>query len=199
VKALTVRQPWAQLIALGEKTIETRTRLTSHRGLLAIHAGIHPPPKCHRCNGTGMPGPEGDACDVCAGDGIDTIGDTHGEELVYGAIVAVVDLVDCVPMVDSTDEAPTPCIHVGSSGLTLWDAPDWDGEANETDLSDQSALGVFRAGRYGWILQPVYAENGPLPLALPEPVPCRGAQGLWTVPADVEAAVRAQLAAAVAS
>ncbi len=32
-------------------------------------------------------------------------------------------------------------------------------------------------------------------VTLPEPVPCKGAQGLWTVPPDVLAAVRAQLAA----
>ena len=31
-------------------------------------------------------------------------------------------------------------------------------------------------------------------IALPEPVPCRGAQGLWTLPADVESAVLAQIA-----
>ena len=30
---------------------------------------------------------------------------------------------------------------------------------------------------------------------LAEPVPCRGQQGLWTLPADVEAAVRRQLGA----
>lgn len=32
---------------------------------------------------------------------------------------------------------------------------------------------------------------------LPVPVPCRGAQGLWTLPADVEAAVLAQLPAPI--
>jgi len=31
---------------------------------------------------------------------------------------------------------------------------------------------------------------------LAEPVPCKGAQGLWTLPVDVEAAVVAQLARA---
>jgi hypothetical protein len=33
-------------------------------------------------------------------------------------------------------------------------------------------------------------------ITLDEPVPCRGALGLWTVPDDVEAAVRAQIAGA---
>jgi hypothetical protein len=37
-KALSVRQPWASLIACGLKTIEIRTWSTTHRGQLYIHA-----------------------------------------------------------------------------------------------------------------------------------------------------------------
>jgi hypothetical protein len=39
VLALSVRQPWAGLIASGAKTIEVRAWPTTHRGPLAIHAG----------------------------------------------------------------------------------------------------------------------------------------------------------------
>jgi hypothetical protein len=39
MRALSVRQPWAELILSGRKTIETRTWRTSHRGLIAVHAG----------------------------------------------------------------------------------------------------------------------------------------------------------------
>lgn len=39
LKALTLHQPWASLVAVGAKTIETRSRRISHRGPLAIHAG----------------------------------------------------------------------------------------------------------------------------------------------------------------
>lgn len=38
MKALTLWQPWATGIAIGAKTIETRSWSTKHRGLLAIHA-----------------------------------------------------------------------------------------------------------------------------------------------------------------
>ena len=38
MKALTLWQPWASLIALGEKKIETRSWQTTYRGMLAIHA-----------------------------------------------------------------------------------------------------------------------------------------------------------------
>lgn len=38
MKALSFTQPWAQLVALGEKKVETRSWRTSTRGLVAIHA-----------------------------------------------------------------------------------------------------------------------------------------------------------------
>lgn len=39
IKAVTISQPWASLIARGEKWIENRTWSTNYRGELAIHAG----------------------------------------------------------------------------------------------------------------------------------------------------------------
>lgn len=42
MKALSLRQPWASLIADGHKTIETRTWRTRYRGSLAIHASARP-------------------------------------------------------------------------------------------------------------------------------------------------------------
>lgn len=39
MKAITIRQPWASLIALGEKKIETRSWQTKYRGPILIHAG----------------------------------------------------------------------------------------------------------------------------------------------------------------
>lgn len=38
MKALSIRQPWAGAVALGWKDVENRTRLTSHRGWLLVHA-----------------------------------------------------------------------------------------------------------------------------------------------------------------
>jgi hypothetical protein len=39
VKALTIHEPWASLLAVGAKRVETRGWPTRHRGPLAIHAG----------------------------------------------------------------------------------------------------------------------------------------------------------------
>jgi hypothetical protein len=48
MKALTLTQPWASLVALGEKKIETRSWYTSYRGLIAIHAAMGFPGWCKR-------------------------------------------------------------------------------------------------------------------------------------------------------
>jgi hypothetical protein len=42
MKALSVKQPWASMIARGEKTIETRTWRTFYRGPLLIVASKKP-------------------------------------------------------------------------------------------------------------------------------------------------------------
>lgn len=39
IRGLTLYQPWAGLIAVGAKKVETRSWRTPYRGLLAIHAG----------------------------------------------------------------------------------------------------------------------------------------------------------------
>lgn len=42
MKALSVKQPWANMIASGEKTIETRTWATPYRGELIIVSSKQP-------------------------------------------------------------------------------------------------------------------------------------------------------------
>lgn len=45
MKALTLWQPWASLVALEQKRIETRGWATRYRGELAIHSAARLPPK----------------------------------------------------------------------------------------------------------------------------------------------------------
>jgi len=45
IPALSVRQPWAELIISGQKTIELRTWATDHRGQLWLHAGKRQDPQ----------------------------------------------------------------------------------------------------------------------------------------------------------
>lgn len=80
MKALSLWQPWATLIALGEKRIETRSWTTTYRGTLAIHASQKMTREmkllCER-------EPFADALDHVF---------AAGDELPLGAIVAVCEL-----------------------------------------------------------------------------------------------------------
>jgi len=42
MKAISIKQPWAQLIATGQKTIELRSWQTKHRGPLLIVSSLAP-------------------------------------------------------------------------------------------------------------------------------------------------------------
>jgi hypothetical protein len=42
VRAITLTQPWASLVAVGAKRIETRSWRTNYRGRIAIHAAREP-------------------------------------------------------------------------------------------------------------------------------------------------------------
>ncbi|RCX07894.1 ASCH domain-containing protein [Anaerobacterium chartisolvens] len=90
MKALTFIQPWATLIALGEKQIETRGWYTNYRGPVAIHAG-------RKLD-----------LEACEQTEIKAALLKHGicspEELPLGSVIAVSNIFDCVKMVGSTDE-----------------------------------------------------------------------------------------------
>lgn len=81
MRAVTIRQPWATLIALGEKRFETRSWATKHRGAIAIHAGKAVDKK------------------ACAHPAIKTILSKHGystpNDLPIGAVIATGVLMDC--------------------------------------------------------------------------------------------------------
>ena len=82
--AITLFQPWATLMALGEKLIETRGRRTKHRGWVAIHAAKAAPDAVawrYPFNG------------VLHKHGIE-----HPRLLPLGVVVAVTRITDCLPI-----------------------------------------------------------------------------------------------------
>jgi hypothetical protein len=115
VKALTVRQPWAELIASGAKPVENRTRPFHHRGPLAIHAGRQSDPCAVRL-------PFVRAALAAA-----------GADQVFGAVIALADLIDCHPdagccrpwgepgvhhlVLANVRRLPTPVLARGQLGL----------------------------------------------------------------------------------
>jgi hypothetical protein len=91
MRLLTLTQPWATLVALGAKRIETRSWGTGYRGDIAIHAG----------KGLGPVGGALGLQEICAAEHFaDALG-AHGltaGDLPRGAVVAVVRLVRCTEM-----------------------------------------------------------------------------------------------------
>ncbi len=125
MKALTICQPYAELIARGEKPIENRTWPTSYRGPLAIHAGK-------------------------SRDWLDDDDEQRFPEMPFGAVVAIAQLVDCRRVTDlpaiyqghehangpwcfilaDVQRLPTPIPARGAQGFWEWiqHTPDPQGE-----------------------------------------------------------------------
>jgi hypothetical protein len=86
IRCLSIRQPWAWLIAQGYKDVENRGWPTRYRGLVAIHAAR----QLHEDYATGCRFPMPATIAVPSADAIER-----------GGIVAVAELVDCVTESDS--------------------------------------------------------------------------------------------------
>lgn len=170
MKGLTLHQPWASLVAIGEKDIETRSWATSYRGELAIHAGKSFPydQKMLCLDPAFSPRLEAAGCIVRE----PQRPNVRRLALPRGAIVAVAELRRCLSV---------ERIWFSLKGVTTWPThpDDWLATPRE------QLYGDFSPGRFGWLLANVRR--------LPEPIPCRGAQGLWDVPAEVAAEIRRQI------
>src|SRR5262245_47216191 len=99
MKAITLTQPWATLVAIGEKRIETRSWSTRYRGRIAIHAAkAFPLGAQELCYDDPF---HSAICGAGVGDG--------PWALPRGAIVATARLVDCLP-IDAAPIAGRDCI-----------------------------------------------------------------------------------------
>ena len=83
--ALTICQPWATAIACGVKRIDTRSWQTSHRGPLAIHAGLAYSP-------------------ALLGDILDLVPELPPGPYPRGVVVAVCTLAAVAPMPEAPDD-----------------------------------------------------------------------------------------------
>nr|WP_150272265.1 ASCH domain-containing protein [Paenibacillus tepidiphilus] len=96
MRCITIRQPWATLIALGEKRFETRSWRTPYRGELAIHAGK----KLDRAS--------------CAREPVRSVLAQHGltaDDLPLGAIIATCILSECTETLEVMAESDWPGGH----------------------------------------------------------------------------------------
>lgn len=153
MKGMSLWQPWATLVAIGAKSIETRSWSTPYRGWLAIHATKTDPAEARDFARTPL---------------VQRTLSERGfmQDLPRGAIVAVANL-HRVGRISRRQNG----VYVAGLDLSL--------------SEEEVAFGDYADGRFGWSLTNVRA--------LPEPIPCRGAQSLWDVPADVVARIDAQV------
>lgn len=87
MKALTIKQPWASLIAHGIKDIENRTWKTNFRGRIYIHSSKQPEKE-----GFSVLDPEmRKIANTCP-----TWNPVYLSDLPVSAIIGEVDIVDCV-------------------------------------------------------------------------------------------------------
>lgn len=136
MKCVTLTQPWASLVAIGAKTIETRSWPTPYRGPLAIHAARSMPRLAR------------------------TIAERHREllgvdpdELPRGDIIAVCELLD---VISTEDVMPLPEIDFGWRRSTHTIGVVHAGQR-------QLMLGDFSPRRFAWLLADVKRLKRPVP------------------------------------
>lgn len=157
IKALSLWQPWASLVAAGAKRFETRAWYTHHRGLLAIHAGLTregwgtaPRAALVRLRDLAYPPPP----EYAAQRPIPEL--PRPDDFAHGCLVALVELVDCHPITPELLDI-----------VTERELARGRREGGELDL------GHWREGRFAWELRRI--------ARIQPPVACTGLQGLFDV------------------
>ena len=195
MKAITLWQPWASLIAVGAKTIETRGWATNYRGPLAIHAAKRRAKfedMKHLVSG------QLDAWEAWFRAGL-VSDDGATDNMPYGQIVATCTLSAVVPIsVASWDDFIALALNAGGEGIVCMDSKplvtsvpisSWSVGVAENaeqpgglkllnrktgymvEVEDQRPYGDFTPGRFAWLLTDVVSCA----------IPAKGHQGLWEV------------------
>jgi len=154
MKAATVYQPWASLLAVGAKRYETRGWQTKCRGPIAIHAGLKFINSFPEYFGKIA---HLELCEKLPGF-------AYMHNLPRGAVIATACLLNCHLIRDDGYSKVRP-------EVTLTKYIQRPNYAKEYIQGCELLFGDFTPGRYAW-------EFVNMKL-LPEPIPARGQQGLW--------------------
>jgi len=128
MKAITIHQPWATLIALGEKRFETRGWKTNYRGPIAIHAG-------KQIDMQALLVPE-------IRNGLLRYGITEWNKMPFGSVIAIANLSRCHAIhIDHTGDA----VLMDDEGPVAWLGSG----------TNEFAFGWYETGRYAWELADV--------------------------------------------
>jgi hypothetical protein len=136
MKALTLTQPYASLVAWGDKKIETRSWSTQYRGELAIHAARTFPAMARK---------------LCDREPFRSVLGCSPEELPLGAILAICRLTECFPITpDNLPPEPELSFGIYSPGRYAWVLED-------VHMLPRPVLARGRLGLWEW-------DDGELPL-----------------------------------
>lgn len=164
MKALTLWNPWAMLVAVLLKRFETRSWYTEYRGPLAIHAAKSFPRDCKLAA----------LSDPLLGHLIDAglfprlirqqsefpfaVNNTWFNRFLLGAIVAICNLEAVYLITDTHMEQVKPLTEKHPLMLPLPEEP-------------ERSFGDYTPGRFAWLLTDVRC--------LPKPIAATGRQRLW--------------------
>lgn len=170
VRVLSLHQPWASLVALGVKTIETRSWSTQYRGHLLIHAAKRRP---NFAVMKALIGDNAKAWNAWYSAGL-VSDDGETDHMPFGAVVASCRLVNCIPIIademlglfdNDPTEWPEPgvnwCASVSEKQYSRNDVDIWRlvGAdhlwARQRTAYDERPFGDYRPGRYAWLLEDV--------------------------------------------
>lgn len=164
IKAITIHQPWASLIASGDKQYETRGWKTKYRGPLAIHASKKDPCK--------MPLLGQEKLERYVDEAVDK-GRIPGWCIMpTGAVIAIGELVNIWRICEhpGPDIDKARYIEIGAESLTSdKHAPDFGDYFIPSEK--EIALGDWRPGRYAWEIRNIKILDNPYRI--------KGQQGLW--------------------
>ena len=157
MRALTLHQPWAQLMVWGLKNIETRSWVAPSYLIgqrMAIHAGKRDP----------RPTDWNIEVQLAV---LQRAGGSHS--MPMGAVVATARLIECMQVIGEPDSSGlVSCRGFGE----LSDEPEYDATIRTDPYGD------FSVGRWLWVFQDVHRV---------EPLSINGRQGVWTLPTTLAA------------
>ncbi|WP_127580883.1 ASCH domain-containing protein [Paenibacillus koleovorans] len=134
MKAITIHQPWATLIAIGAKQFETRSWATKYRGPIAIHAGK-----------------QLDLSAIAVAEIRETLvrhGYTHWNMLPQG-VIATAELVQCWS-IGLDYQNGMPSLYNGENG-----------ETRKVSVAEEK-VGYYDFGRYAWQMDHVVKLPKPI-------------------------------------
>ncbi len=138
MKAITLIQPWATLIAIGAKHIETRPWSTAYRGRLAIHAGLS----------TRYIDPNGPEY-ICTEEPfysalMNAIKFSDQELMPLGCVIATCELVACISIQNVATRVRGVCIP-------------------PVEQDPELSFGDYTPGRFAWLLEDIELLPRPVP------------------------------------